>query len=352
LDPVLLSTLVLEREVESEVEAMTDRIFAGIEQELQARVREGSLECRPPGDDVSFDYDTRLLLPAILTHGRLHLMAGDLPLRRRLRTVDEALLTAGQATTAEIVGALLDGDMRDAINDDEYADFETNVRPKPEAARVAQRHLQAAVEDWFAQPDTPAAVETHYSHAVELSEAHQHADTAFRDLLAAHAEAADGDRETAAERIRDEYKYAPQRSPSELFEAERDLPYFTTQYERVGIIYEDMLRMYEAALDVDLGQGYKRSIVLMVIAAQVGLDDTDDYPADRDEQLTPVTAELTLHDARDGIANLRQIVETYLDRAERYAEDHLTALAIEYIRQQSADRLARLERTVTADPTA
>ena len=346
--PRLLSLVLLEREVEAEVDAMTDRLFAGVEATLADRVRAGALSCPEGPEAVRFDYDTRLLLPAILAHGRLHLLAGDRPVGRRWRAVDDDLVAAAAETTESIVAALLDGDMRDAINDAEYDDFETNARPRAEAAAVAQALLRDRVETWFDEPDTPDAVEAHYAHAVELSEAHQDADRTFRDLLEAHRGADGADREAAAERIREAYRHAEPREPAALFEAERDLPYFATQYERVGVIYEDMLRMYEAALDVDLGRGFKRSIVLMVVAAQIGLDDTDDYPEDRGAQLTPVTAELNLRGPAEGLASLEAVVETYLDRAEAAAEDHLTGLAIEFIRQEATDRLDRLADEVVS----
>ena len=103
--------------------------------------------------------------------------------------------------------------------------------------------------------------------------------------------------------------------------------------------------MYEADLGVELGEGFKRAIVLMVVGAQIGLDDTDDYPEDRGTQLTPVTAELNIAPDREtGVERIRRIVETYLDRADDYADDgdHLTRIAVEYIRQQSLDRIERL----------
>ncbi|MFC7080690.1 hypothetical protein [Halorussus caseinilyticus] len=106
-----------------------------------------------------------------------------------------------------------------------------------------------------------------------------------------------------------------------------------------------MLNMYEADLGVELGEGFKRAIVLMVLGAQIGLDDTDDYPEDKGTQLTPVTAELNLAEDRTaGVERIRRILEAYLDRADDCADrdDHLTRMAVEYIRQQSLDRIEGL----------
>lgn len=369
-DPYLVPILLLRGEVEGEIEAVTDRLFAEVEEQLEQAVAEGELELEHGADVVTFDYDTRLLLPALLTLGRIHELAGDMPLLRSFRDVDEDLVARGRETTEHIVRALLDGDMRDALNDEEYEDFETTVRPRDRAAELAQATLQAGVEAWFDDPDTPGAVETHYLHAVGLSENHQERDRDYRALLERYHEirgdgadrarretltntqaggsaAADpagreGERATIADRIRDRYKYAEPIETPALFADELDLPYFATQYERVGVLYEGMLDMYEVDLGVSLGEAFKRSVVLMVIAAQIGLDDVDDYPQDRREQLTPVTAELAL-EGPDGMETVREIVLSYTDRAADYSSNHLTGMAIEYIRQDALDRIATLD---------
>jgi hypothetical protein len=349
-DPSVVPMLLLRSEVDDDIEAMAARMFREVELDLERAVDEGVVETVGVGNTVRFDYDTRLVLPALLTLGRLCLVANDVPLLRHVRDVDDDLARESRATTYNIVQALVDGDMRDAINDAEYEDFETNARPKSTVAERAQATLSENVQAWFEEPDTPAAVRESYQHAVDLSEGHQDDDEAFRDLLeryhAADEDGADEKRETVADEIRERYKFAEPEEPLDLFAADADLPYFLTQYLRVGILYEDMLNMYEADLDVELGEGFKRSIVLMVIAAQVGLDDTDDYPEDRRTQLTPVTAELNLAaDRETGVENLRAVVVEYLDRAEACSPDHLTNMAIEYIRQQSLDRLAALAAT-------
>jgi hypothetical protein len=339
--------VLLRNEVESEIESMTERLFLSVRRELERAREAGELDPVPGAADerARFDYDTRLVLPALLTLGRIHVAADDVPLARVGADVDHDFVARGRETTRNVVRALLDGDMRDAINDDEYEDFETNLRPRERVAELAQQHLRAGVEEWFGREGTPPEVRAAYERAVELSERHQDDDEAFRDLLDRLRGADDPDaRGAAADAVRERYKFADAEG-ADLFETDADLPYFATQYARVGVLYEHMLDMYEADLGVDLGEGFKRAIVLMVIGAQIGLDDTDDYPEDRGSQLTPVTAELNLaEDRATGVERVRRIVETYLDRADAAADpdDHLTRIAVEYIRQQSLDRIEKL----------
>jgi hypothetical protein len=348
-DPRVAAMVLLRNEVDADIDAMTERLFLSVERELQRAREAGELEPVPGAEDeqARLDYDTRLVLPAMLTLGRIHVLAGDVPVARVGSDVDQEFVSRGRETTRNVVCALLDGDMRDAINDDEYEDFETNLRPVERVAELAQQHLQTGVEAWFEREDTPDAVREHYEHAVELSERHQEQDRAFRDLLDRFHDAESlKERETVVEEIREQYKFG-HLDDGALFEDDADLPYFATQYARVGILYEDMLNMYEADLGVELGEGFKRAIVLMVVGAQIGLDDTDDYSEDRATQLTPVTAELNLADDRaTGVERIRRIVETYLDRADDCtdSDDHLTRIAVEYIRQQSLDRIDGLAR--------
>ncbi|PSQ49456.1 hypothetical protein BRD15_03340 [Halobacteriales archaeon SW_6_65_15] len=348
-DPRVAAMVLLRNEVDSDIDAMTERLFLSVERDLQRAREDGELDPVPGAADeeARFDYDTRLVLPAMLTLGRIHVLAGDVPVARVGREVDQEFVSRGRETTRNVVRALLDGDMRDAINDDEYEDFETNLRPVERVAELAQQSLEEGVEAWFDRDDTPEAVRDHYEHAVELSERHQEQDRAFRELLDRfHDAEGDDERAAAADAIREQYKFA-EVEDGDLFDDEADLPYFATQYARVGILYEDMLNMYEADLGVELGEGFKRAIVLMVVGAQIGLDDTDDYPEDRGTQLTPVTAELNVADDRAiGVERICRIVETYLDRADDCADpdDHLTRIAVEYIRQQSLDRIDGLAR--------
>ena len=347
-DPRVATMVLLRSEVDSEIASMTERLFLNVERDLQRAREAGELEPVPGGADeqARFDYDTRLVLPAMLTLGRIHVEAGDVPLARLGRDVDHELVARGRETTRNVVRALLDGDMRDAINDDEYEDFETNLRPRERVAELAQSSLQEGVEEWFDREETPEEVRAAYERAVELSERHQDEDEAFRDLLDRfHDSTPNSEERTAvAEAIRERYKFA-ESDGADLFDTATDLPYFATQYARVGVLYEDMLNMYEADLRMELGEGFKRAIVLMVVGAQIGLDDTDDYPEDRGTQLTPVTAELNLADGREaGRERIKKITNAYLDRADECADDgdHLTRIAIEYIRQQSLDRIERL----------
>jgi len=344
-DPYLPVILRLRAEVDATIDRITAELFEEVETALEDAVDAGELSLADDAEAVRFDYDTRLVLPAMLTLGRVHELAGDVPALRHLRRTDGELVADGRAVTRGAVRALLDGDMRDAINDGEFEDFETTVRPRSRAAEIAQEVLQSGVESWLDDPAVPADVESAYRHAVELSEGHQATDREFRRLLARYHDAPAADRPAAAEEIEARYKYASPAEEPTLFEAERHLPYFVTQYERVGVLYEDMLRIYEAALGIELGVGFKRAIVLMVIAAQVGLDDVDDYPADRGEQLTPVTAELAL-DGADGVATVERIVDRYLDRAAAYADTHLAGMAIAYIREDAHDRIAALAASV------
>ena len=351
-DPRVVSMVLLRNEVEAEIDSITERLFLSVRRDLQRAHERGELELAPgaPDDGARFHYDTRLVLPALLTLGHVHVLAGDVPISRIGGDVDRDLVARGRETTREVVRALLDGDMRDAINDDEYEDFRTNLRPRPKVAELAQRSLQSGVESWFDREETPDAVRNAYEHAVELSERHQEEDRTYRELLDDYREAATSDdpdeREAAADAICERYKFAAAEGAADRLAGEFDLPYFATQYARVGILYEDMLEMYEADLGLDLGDGFKRAIVLMVVAAQIGLDDTDDYPEDRGTQLTPVTAELNIAEDREtGVDRLRRIVETYLDRADAAVDDHLTRIAVEYVRQQSLDRIDALRET-------
>lgn len=344
-DPYLAGVLALREECDDTIDRVTADLFAAVEAPLERELAEGTLELAEGAETVRFDYDTRLVLPAMLTLGRIHELAGDVPYVRRVRLVETDLVAEGERVTAEVVRALLDGDMRDAINDDEYEDFETTVRPRSRAAELAQATLEAGVEEWLSDPETPEGVAEAYRHAVSLSEGHQDTDESFRDLLERHANATGPERDRLAEEIEARYKYAAPANPSPLFDDERYVPYFTTQYERVGILYEDMLKMYESALGVELGESFTRAIVLMVVAAQIGLDDVDDFPEDRGEQLTPVTAELALK-GPGGLDDVERLVDRYLDAASAAAETHLTGMAIAYIREDAHDRLADLRATI------
>jgi hypothetical protein len=303
-------------------------------------------------DDATFEYETKLTLPAELTLGYLYRRAlaratggydpitdeaGRLPFRGdpsapANREAREYVEMAEEAT-ALIVQALLDGDMRDAINDDEFEDFEVELvgDPDPDRRRVAecaQSHLQGVVEHAFDR--APDAVRDAYDVAVEISETHQEQDDYFRDLL----EAADDDPSAKAS-IADEYKFAPVPDDAPFGPPERDLPYLKTQYDRVGVIYKGMLDAYRG-VGFEIPEAFGTSIVLAIIGAQIWLDDVDDYHDDVAEgQLTPVTAEYVLADT-DAAAyeNVVSITMDYFDLAREHAEtadSPLNGIAIEYI---------------------
>jgi len=340
-------SLALKREIDDRTERMIDDVFTLVEDALaDAFDRER----------VSFDYDTKLVLPAQLTLGYVYRQARKQaatdPVTDDIATgvpdVDETALEAGpsqELTPREMVvraeritrfsiEALIDGDMRDAINDDEFEDFEVDFEPD-EMRRVAEV-AQGALESHLTEilDELPPVVEETYTWAVDYSEAHQDRDEHFRRLM---EQAANGDESTLGD-IREEYKFADFEDDdvAALFsQRERELPYIKTQYARVGVLYDAMLDLYRlAGLDVD--DQFARSIVLSIIGAQIWLDDVDDYADDKREgQLTPVTAEYLL--APDDEAGYRRVVditEQYLDLAKEYAtlaDSPLTGVAVEYI---------------------
>ncbi|NHN62778.1 hypothetical protein G9463_05595 [Haloarcula sp. JP-Z28] len=339
-------SLSLKSEIDERTEAMvndvTDRIEDALEDEF--------------GRPVEFSYDTKLILPAQLTLGYVYRNArqqapGDPvidAIADGVPTVDETALEQGPAQdlapremvvraeqmTRLSIEALIDGDMRDAINDDEFEDFEVDFdaseADRRRVAEVAQSALQSHLDGLL--EDMPPVVENAYQWAVDYSEAHQDRDDYFRELMTA---AEDGDADALTD-IREAYKFAEYgEEPATLTETEKELPYSKTQYARVGVLYDGMLDLYRlAGLDID--DEFAKAIVLAIIGAQVWLDDVDDYDDDRAEgQLTPVTAEYLL--APDDEAAYRRVVdvtEQYLDLAKSYAtaaDSPLTGVAVEYI---------------------
>ncbi|MBV0900862.1 hypothetical protein [Haloarcula salina] len=357
------ASLSLKSEIDDRTEQMVDDVTARVEDALEAEF----------GQPVDFSYDTKLILPAQLTLGYVYRNArqqapGDPvidAIADGVPAVDETALEQGPAQdlapremvvraeqmTRLSIEALLDGDMRDAINDEEFEDFEVEFeagegdRREPSkrrepwsgseadrrrVAEVAQEALQSHLDGLL--EDMPPVVAEAYQWAVDYSEAHQARDEHFRDLMTA---AEDGD-EDALDAVREEYKFATyDEEPATFTEREKALPYSKTQYARVGVIYDGMLDLYRlAGLDID--REFAKAIVLAIIGAQVWLDDVDDYDDDRREgQLTPVTAEYLL--APDDEAAYRRVVdvtEQYLDLAKTYAteaDSPLTGVAVEYI---------------------
>jgi hypothetical protein len=317
-------SLRLKRRVDDVTDDIVRDAFAAVEEAMAAEFDR---------EFVDFSYDTKLVLPAELTLGYLY------------RRLDDADHREAEAVTRLVIEALVDGDMRDAINDDEFEDFEVDFPTDDEDSRrvaeVAQDTLETRVTAMF--DDYPDAVREAYDWAVDISERHQDEDERFRELMAA----ADGDAIDAAsadealapaearERIRETYKFADFADPPAIFDAELDLPYFKTQYDRVGVIYSGMVEMYrEAGLPVE--EAFEKSIVLAIVGAQIWLDDIDDFQADmREGQLTPVTAEYLLADTdREAAERVVEISEAYLDLAKDHAtavDSTLTGIATEYI---------------------
>jgi hypothetical protein len=319
------SAIRLRSAVDEAVEEMIESAFADVEAALAAEFEV---------DDVTFEYDTKLTLPAELTLGYLYRQLGH-PAAGGDAPTDDPEIRRAEDVTALIVEALIDGDMRDARNDEEYEDFEVSLDlaagDLPTVARIAQETLQASIEDRLA--DYPESVTGAYERAVEISESHQDEDDYFRELW-------DGE-DADAEAIRAEYKHAGFEEPPALFD-ERilELPYFKTQYERVGVIYEGMFGMYRGA-GFDIPDDFEKSIVLAIVGAQVWLDDVADYRDDLAEgQLTPVTAEYLLADD-DGAARetVVEIARAYLELAQEFARSAgtpMAGIAVEYI-ERSGD---------------
>jgi len=339
------SSLSLKSEVDARTEAMIEDAFADVEAALAAEFDRTS---------VDFTYDTKLVLPAQLTLGYVYRQArqgSDVDpvadeVADGLPAVDDATLDGeadvppreavlrAERMTRLAIRALIDGDVRDAINDGEFEDFEvdfhTEGADRRRIAEVAQAALEADLQ--AAMDRLPGLVRATYDDAVDYSEAHQDRDPHFRELMAA---AEDGDPD-AIDDIRSEYRDAEfEDPPLSVPIQDLDLPYLKTQYARVGVLYDAMLELYRlAGLGID--EDFARSIVLAIIAAQVWLDDVDDYADDlADGQLTPVTAEYILADddraAYDAVVG---VTEAYLDLAKEYAtaaDSPLTGIAIEYI---------------------
>ncbi|SFS00912.1 hypothetical protein SAMN05216559_2422 [Halomicrobium zhouii] len=337
-------SLSLKREIDGRTERMVEDVFGLVEDALAEEFDRSS---------VSFDYDTKLILPAQLTLGYVYRSARQRaasdPVTDDVATgvpeVDETALEEGPSQTLSpremvvraeqmtylSIEALVDGDMRDAINDDEFEDFSVDFEADPRrVAEVAQAALQADLDAKL--EGLPPVVEETYSRAVDYSEAHQDRDDDFREMMSA---AEDGD-QSALRDVREQYKFADFEEPPALFdESERGLPYLKTQYARVGVLYDGMIGLYRlAGLDID--DDFAKAIVLAIIGAQVWLDDVDDYDDDRrNGQLTPVTAEYLLAPDEDaGYRRVVDVTEQYLDLAKTYAtraDSPLTGIAVEYI---------------------
>ena len=307
------------RRAEDRVDAIIDEAFDGVERAIAAEFD------RDPGE-VEFDYGTKLTMPVELTLAHVY--------ADRDERGDVAVTTA-EAVTKLVVVALLDGDVRDALNDGEYEDFRVNFPLDGDDARrrlaeVVQSTLQTDVDARFDAFDDD--VREAYDRAVAFSEAHQDRDPHFRQLF---VDAKAGEK-AALDSIREEYKHAEFDDPPDLLsELPVELPYFKTQYGRVGVIYDGMIDMYRAA-GIDVDPAFELSIVLSIIGAQIWLDDVDDYHRDLDEdQLTPVTAEYLLAESdTEAYDRIVTITESYLDAATRRAlaaDSDLVSIGSRYI---------------------
>ncbi|AUX10438.1 hypothetical protein AArcSl_2823 [Halalkaliarchaeum desulfuricum] len=307
------------RRAEDRVDEIVDEAFGDVERAIAAEFDRGA-------EEVTFDYGTKLTMPVELTLAHVYADRDE----RGDATVETA-----EAVTELVVVALLDGDVRDALNDGEYDDFRVNFPLEGETdrrrlAEVVQATLQADVDARFDAFDDE--VKAAYDRAVELSEAHQDRDPHFRQLF---VDAKEGEAE-ALDSIREEYKFAEFDDPPALLsELPVDLPYFKTQYGRVGVIYDGMIDMYRAA-GIDIDPAFELSIVLSIIGAQVWLDDVDDYRRDlADDQLTPVTAEYLLAESdAQAYDRIVSITEAYLDAAKRRAlaaDSDLVSIGSRYI---------------------
>ena len=349
-------------ELKRHVDRFLERVVADAFRPVERAVAD---EFGVPADEVGFAYDTKLTLPAELTlsHlfgriraettprlnpltgeldtgplGQLRQFRGDSPTVAALADARDRLERV-RAVTELVVVALIDGDVRDAINDDEYGDFVVDFAvdddDRARIAEITQSVLESRVTELFAP--FPDAVADSYESAVAASEAHQERDPYFRELM---ADAADGDPEALAA-VESAYKFADFDDPPALFsDRELSFPYLRTQYGRVGVIYHGMVEMYRAA-GIEIEPAFERSIVLAIVGAQIWLDDVDDYEADAAEgQLTPVTAEYLLaDDDSEAVERVVDVTEQYLGAAKAYAaqtNSGLAGIGADYIRRSGS----------------
>lgn len=312
------------RRAENRIEETIDTAFEEVERAI-------ATEFDRDAEAVEFDYGTKLTMPVELTLAHVYVRSSN---PSDADGVEDPV-SLSESVTDLVVVALLDGDVRDALNDAEYGDFEVNFKlegrdERQRVAEIAQSTLQSVVDERFAGFDDD--VRNAYDRAVDFSEAHQERDPYFRELF---VDAKDGDEEALAA-IREEYKFASFAEPPELVaQLPEELPYFKTQYGRVGVIYDGMIDMYRAA-GVPIDPAFELSIVLSIIGAQIWLDDVDDYDHDlADDQLTPVTGEYLLAES-DAAAYDRvvEITERYLQAAKDRAlaaDSDLVSIGARYI---------------------
>jgi len=252
-----ITSLRLQRTADNFMTETIRKLYEPVESEIARQI-----DAAPR--NVSFEYDTKLTLPAELTIGHVYYRAKQQttknfdPVRMKARTPlmeyfrfpfdkkhetrrrnsfiqeYEAVLNTierAEDMTELVTAALIDGDMRDALNDNEYEDFQVNFPVtdpdrRREIAECAQRTLQSLVEERFKHFDTD--VREAYKEAVKISELHQERDQYFREL-AANARVG----EDVSNEIENEYKYKKFDEPPVLFDqSDLELPYLLTQYRR------------------------------------------------------------------------------------------------------------------------
>jgi hypothetical protein len=325
-------------------------------------------------EDVDFSYDTKLTFPAEITLGKIYEEAqaqlpGDYDAlnreagtllekkfaseekvqdkRERIENEHEAELLRveeGEVFTDLVMGLLVEGDMRDAIHDEEYEDFETDSSmDDAEVAEIAQQTLLEELQPRL--DEYPEEVRDAYGRAVDLSMGHQEEDEEFRRMFE-EARENPGD----AEEIIEPYRSGDTESRFSLDWSEVNMPFFASQYERVGVLYDGMFEMYEEA-GFSIDDDFKRSMVLSTIGAQIWLDDVDDLEEDwNNGQLTPVTAEvLTSETGEEAYENIVSMKDEYLDAAREYAvksDSDLASIGIEYIdkRGEQLDLKGEIEK--------
>lgn len=339
--------------VEDRKEDFLEEIFGWVEEELEREF---------DSENVSFSYDTKLTFPAELALGYVYENASpNLPSgysiltrqpgsltdrfvepiedkkhrrreKERIEGDHEQLLEEverAEELTDLVIGLLIEGDMRDALHDEEYEDFVT--RPSLPGRTVAETAKETLQENLKPRLDGyPGEVEKAYEEAVELSMEHQREDQEFREMFERARDSSGGEKE-----ILSPYRDADTRFPFSLDWTGTELPYFVSQYERVGVLYDGMFEMYDRA-GIDIEDDFKRSIVLATIGAQIWLDDVDDLLEDwKNSQLTPVTAEiLSSGSGEETYQTIVSLKDEYLDTARFYARSSnsdLAGIGIEYI---------------------
>ncbi|MFB6094979.1 MAG: hypothetical protein ABEJ71_00820, partial [Halodesulfurarchaeum sp.] len=245
--------------MEDTVQGFMDDAFAAVEAEL---------ESTHGFEQVDFEYNTKLTLPVELTLAQVYWRAqhgtpsSSEPVRGSANTSiveyftlsshpdrgqgrgdrneagareEPSMVDRAESVARLTTEALLDGDMRDAINDREFDDFQFETRGEiddiddiEELAEISRGILERRVEERFA--DFPAAVREAYEWAVDHSEGHQDEDADFRALL---RRARRGDQD-AIDQILDRYKHRQLETNARgvSFDSDVDIPYFATQYER------------------------------------------------------------------------------------------------------------------------